>query len=304
MTPLLDAGRMPNLSSLIERGVMGNLASLQPMLSPMLWNSIATGKRPHKHGIHGFVEPDPDGTGIRPMSSRRRTAKALWNIFTQTGRTSNVVGWFCSHPAEPIDGAFVSEHYGKAGRRRQDWKLSPGTIHPPELAEELGRFRVHPTEIDLGSLTAFVPRAAEINQEEDDRLSRIATQLAECASVHASATWLMENRPADLTAVYFNTIDHLSHLCMQFHPPRRRGLSPESFELYKDVVNQTYVYQDLQLGRLVELAGEDATIIVCSDHGFHSDHMRPTWTPRLNRAGGLASPAGDVGDGGAGHPQG
>ena len=26
----------------------------------MLWTSIATGKRPYKHGIHGFSEPDPD----------------------------------------------------------------------------------------------------------------------------------------------------------------------------------------------------------------------------------------------------
>ena len=43
--PLLDAGAMPNLQRLIEGGVMGNLASLAPMLSPILWTSIATGKR-------------------------------------------------------------------------------------------------------------------------------------------------------------------------------------------------------------------------------------------------------------------
>ncbi len=48
--PLLDAGKMPNLTALIENGVMGNLSSLRPELSPMLWTSIATGKRPYKHG--------------------------------------------------------------------------------------------------------------------------------------------------------------------------------------------------------------------------------------------------------------
>ena len=61
MTPLMEQGRMPNLAGLIERGVMGNLATLQPVLSPMLWTSIATGKRPFKHGILGFTEPTPDG---------------------------------------------------------------------------------------------------------------------------------------------------------------------------------------------------------------------------------------------------
>ena len=35
---------MPTLDAFINRGVMGNLATLQPILSPMLWNSVATGK--------------------------------------------------------------------------------------------------------------------------------------------------------------------------------------------------------------------------------------------------------------------
>ncbi len=43
ITPLIEEGLMPTLDGLINRGVMGNLATLQPILSPMLWNSIATG---------------------------------------------------------------------------------------------------------------------------------------------------------------------------------------------------------------------------------------------------------------------
>ncbi|MFN7901045.1 MAG: alkaline phosphatase family protein, partial [Synechococcaceae cyanobacterium] len=40
--PLLDAGRMPNLERLARSGVVGNLSTLYPVLSPMLWTSIAT----------------------------------------------------------------------------------------------------------------------------------------------------------------------------------------------------------------------------------------------------------------------
>ena len=43
--PLIDKGFMPNLGKLIGEGVMGNLMTLDPPLSPMLWTSIATGKR-------------------------------------------------------------------------------------------------------------------------------------------------------------------------------------------------------------------------------------------------------------------
>jgi len=58
--PLMDKGEMPNLQRLVEAGAVGQIATLHPPLSPMLWTSIATGKRPFKHGIHGFAEPTPD----------------------------------------------------------------------------------------------------------------------------------------------------------------------------------------------------------------------------------------------------
>ena len=61
--PMMDAGEMPNLTKLVSGGVMGNLSTLFPVLSPMLCTSIATGKRAHKHGIHGFSEPDPGSGG-------------------------------------------------------------------------------------------------------------------------------------------------------------------------------------------------------------------------------------------------
>src|SRR5207248_4665893 len=66
--PLIDAGKMPNLGRVIEEGICGNIATLQPVLSPMLWTSIATGKRAYKHGIHGFSEPDPITGSIRRVT--------------------------------------------------------------------------------------------------------------------------------------------------------------------------------------------------------------------------------------------
>ena len=101
INPLLDAGQMPFLEMIVNQGVIGNLATLEPALSPMLWTSIATGKRADQHGVLGFIEPDPTGKGVRPVTSISRNSKALWNILTQRGLRSNVVGWWPSHPAEP-----------------------------------------------------------------------------------------------------------------------------------------------------------------------------------------------------------
>jgi hypothetical protein len=41
--PLLARGEMPHLAGLIANGVRGNLATIYPPLSPMLWTTIATG---------------------------------------------------------------------------------------------------------------------------------------------------------------------------------------------------------------------------------------------------------------------
>ena len=67
---------MPNLKHLIEHGVMGNLATLYPVLSPMLWTRIATGERADKHGIHGFHLVTPFPRCHRSAGARRPGASA------------------------------------------------------------------------------------------------------------------------------------------------------------------------------------------------------------------------------------
>ena len=294
INPLMDAGKMPNLEKLVNQGVKGNLSTLYPMLSPMLWTSIATGKRAHKHGIHGFSEPDPQSGCVRPITNLGRKVKAIWNILNQHGLKSNVVGWWPSHPAEPINGVMVSDFFQKAvAGVDQPWPMRPGTVHPQRLMEALEEFRIHPGELEGDMLLPFVPRAAEIDQHKDKRLASLAKVLAETASVHAAATAVMQMEPWDFMAVYFDGIDHFCHGFMQYHPPRLDWISEEDYELYKDVVNSGYQFHDLMLGAYLNLAGKDATIILISDHGFHPDHLRPMELP--NEAAGPADEHRDFG---------
>lgn len=280
INPLLDAGEMPFLRSVIERGVMGNLRTQHPVLSPMLWTSIATGKRPWKHGILGFAEPAPDLRSVRPVSSLSRRTKALWNILGQQGLRSNVIGWWPTHPVEPINGIMVSNHYQHAtGPIGQPWPLPPGSVHPPELARQFAGIRLHPNEVDAEQLLAFVPGAAAVDQDSDHRIASIVKILAENTSVHMAASHAMQANDWDLTAVYYDAIDHFCHGFMKYHPPRRAHIPAADYELYRDVVKTAYRYQDLMLGGLLRQAGEEATVIIVSDHGFHPDHNRPLAIP-------------------------
>src|SRR4051812_45252152 len=148
----------------------------------MLWNSIATGKRPHKHGIHGFVEVKPDGTGIRPVMSTSRKVKAIWNMLTQSGLKSQGFSWVASHPAEAMNGVCGSNLFCQLPPGgEEEWPLSPECVPPVRLEETMKSLRVHPGEIEGCHLQPFIPHADQIDQSDEfsqKTLSRMAAALA------------------------------------------------------------------------------------------------------------------------------
>lgn len=280
LTPLMDQGLMPNLQKLVEGGVKGRLATLDPPLSPTLWTSIATGKRPYQHGIHGFTEPDPSGKGIRPIYSSNRKVKAIWNILTQRNMKSNVVGWWPSHPAEPINGVMVSNFYQRAGvPLGKPWPLMNGTVHPADLSDTFAKLRIHPHELTEAHVLPFVPEARKVDQRVDQHLQTLAKIIADCSTIQSAATYVLDHTEWDFTAVYFDAIDHFCHGFMKYHPPHREHISKKDFELYKNVVNGGCIFHDMMLGRQMEMIDEDTTVVLISDHGFHPDHNRPVDIP-------------------------
>lgn len=282
IAPLLENGQMPNLERFIGAGVMGNIASLTPMLSPILWTSIATGKYADKHEILGFAEPDGASGNIRPVTSTSRKSKAIWNILSQHGLTAGVVNWFASHPAEEIDGYIVTDHFGHVvAPPDEEWPVPAGSVHPAELACELRACRVHPAETTPMQVRPFLPKLPELDHAKDNNLHHLRTLLAACATTHSVVTWLMDKQPWDFMAVYYDAIDRFAHGFMEYHPPRMGHVSREDFDRYKDVMTGCYRFHDMMLGRLVELAGEESTIILTSDHGFHCDHLRPAGTSKI-----------------------
>ncbi len=281
INPLLDAGLMPNLDKLINGGVIGNLATLDPAYSPMLWTSIATGKRPYKHGILGFTEVSPDQTRVRPVLSSSRKVRAIWDILSDKELKTHVVGWWPSHPAEAMNGVCISNMYQKhKGGINDSWPMPPKSVYPDSLTEYFSKFRVHPEELTYEHILPFVPEAARVNQKKDKRLFAIRKITAHAASLHAAFTNIIRTRDWNFAALYLDAIDHYCHGFMRYHPPKRPHIPQAPYELYKDVVTAGYRFHDMMLGRIMALAGEEATIMLISDHGFQSDHLRPEGIPK------------------------
>ncbi|HVR30509.1 MAG TPA: alkaline phosphatase family protein [Thermoanaerobaculia bacterium] len=114
--PLAEQGQLPFLATLLRQGASGRVTTLSPPLRVAVWNSVATGAYPFRHGVVSdhtldapFLHPAagltlaPWGTGFarwsRPLGVRvrdqppRSSAPPLWRIFEGPGISTAVVGW-------------------------------------------------------------------------------------------------------------------------------------------------------------------------------------------------------------------
>ena len=147
LQPLLADGRLPAIASLMARGSFGRLRSMTPTLSPVIWTSVATGKRRERHGIDHFIYTGrgPAGPETHYYTSGHRRTKAFWNVLSDHGRVVHCFGWWITFPAEPINGVMVSQTNtiaapGESGQAI--WKGTirkgiDGQVHPPEMQDRI-----------------------------------------------------------------------------------------------------------------------------------------------------------------------
>lgn len=286
--PLLAEGKMPALKSVMDRGVWGNLRTLNPPFSPVLWTSVATGKTPDKHGVLNFIEINPEKQQVHPVTVSNRKTRALWNIFTHQGIKSNIIGYWPSHPAEPINGCIVSDFFSKNTARKLTPEAVPvHSVYPESLKEEINRFCIHPDEIGAGCILPFVPRAQEIYGDAMKPLSALTKIIAQNSTVHACSTYLMEEKEWDFTAIYYDMIDKLCHGFMKYHPPKLPPVPQNMYDYYHGVVEGVYRFQDMMLEKTLSYCDEDTTVLIMSDHGFVSDNNRILKMPKISAAPAL-----------------
>lgn len=274
---LIAAGRMPTLKAAIDAGVRADLRTLEPKLSPLLWTSIATGKTPDKHGILNFLEPKADGSGLQVASSTSRAGKALWNIFSQAGVRTQTVGWYASHPAEPIVGGVVTNllQESEPPSPSSAWPLVDGAVSPEDRRECVAAQRQRAQNFPADVLRALLPAAETLGRSNARvatlcKLMAYATSIKQiaCDALRSDANW-------QCAMVFFDAIDTVGHHFMQFVPPRMTHVSDKELRQFGGVMDAIYEWHDATLREMLDAAGPDTTLILLSDHGFHCDHLRP-----------------------------
>jgi hypothetical protein len=285
--PLLREGRLPALEGLMRRGSFGTLSTLVPTKSPLIWTTVATGKVPSKHGILDFARAGVGGEW-ELYSSADRTTKALWNILSDAGQSSVVVGWWNTFPVEAISGVMVAPaNTLEQVERRHIFKPSgmekgvSGQVHPPAREDEVLAI-VEAVDRELPQLLGRLYPASWGGDDppEDANWQACRWSLRADESVRRIALDLAGTRPfPNALLAYFGAPDVVGHLFWRFHEPEAFR-HPPSAALVRElggVIARTYEHADTVLGELVARIPKDAVVIVMSDHGMTAAHVDDTF---------------------------
>lgn len=286
--PMLAEGRLPNLARLIARGAAGELRSENPLLSPLLWTTMATGKPVLEHGIADFLVKDPASGNLVPISSASRRVHALWTILPHFGLTADVVAWWATWPAEPIDGTMVTDRVAYQLFDYVDDPEGEGKVFPPEAWKSVQRALVPAEKVTYEEVRRFVDISREDfdrrwaslppERRQEDRVNHLRKILATTRSYHRIALALLE-RQADLTMMYYEGTDTVGHLFARFLPPKMTGVSDDDVRRFGSALPEFYEYADELLGELLAAADDDTVVLLVSDHGFFTGEARPASDP-------------------------
>jgi Flp pilus assembly protein TadD/arylsulfatase A-like enzyme len=279
--PLMAEGRMPHMRRLVEGGARADLLTITPMLSPVIWTTIATGVEPARHGVMDFLAPGPNGAS-EPVTSAARRAPAIWELLSEAGVRVGVTGWWATWPAEPVNGYMVTDRvaYQLFGYS-SDPRSATGKTWPPDAYKTVQPLIVPTDAIPWNQVTPYLEgtrrRPDAFDADERERLDEFRTLLAAGTTyLHAALAMRSKENPAFET-VYFEGTDTIGHLFMSYRPPRLASVDPEGFDSFRMMVDRYYENADRMLGELLE-GREGWTVIVVSDHGFASDATRPLST--------------------------
>ena len=288
LRPLIDAGKLPNFARLVRQGATGPLRSEEPMLSPLLWTTMATGRLPEEHGVLNFTVVDPK-TGERvPVSRHYRKVDAFWNMLGDAERSVEIVGWLATDPAEAVDGVMVTDKFGYLAYVPEDTsRAEDASVYPPARRSEFAPLVVHAPSVRDEDVTRFV----HLSRDEfarhrgafdaRDPVNSLIHLYASTLTFRNIALHLIERDRPDVLAVYFEWVDAVSHLFMLDSPPRSADIPVAEYERYKDAIEQAYILQDEILGEIMERMDERTVLMVISDHGFKSGEARLQDRPEI-----------------------
>lgn len=251
LTPMMNAGRMPQLQRLIESGVSGILNSTKPPITPAAWTTFMTGKGPGKHGIVDFEKYDPRANELSFNSTFEIREKTIWELLSEKNLRVGSINVPMTYPPRPVNGFMISG-FETPG-------ISADFTWPRELKQDILR------EIPHYNYKTNWRRGAggglALLKENLDYISGSFEQGWQLTQFCGDQFgW-------DVLMIVYKLVDNLQHKAWKYLDPKYNHRYPQEREMTAAV----FAALDSALGKLFEYAKRnDATVLIMSDHGHGS----------------------------------
>ncbi len=263
-------GRLPAIQKLLDRGCGGTLWSTPKAMSPADWYSFATGLNPGRHGVFYFLDRKPGTYELMHAGSRTRDGLSFWKAASLAGKKVAILHEPMTYPAEELNGVQVCGWLAPGAN-------APGYTYPTELAAELRA--EFPDFVLHTGMTEFIRRGRyDLALEKKLTSARVKGKLAR--HIYQRDNW-------DLFLTVFDETDPVSHYFWHFMDPAHPEHQPDTAQRYDEAIVDVYRVVDEEIGRLLELAPDDAHIFVMSDHGSTRNSRGALYLKGLLRAMGL-----------------
>jgi hypothetical protein len=270
---LIAQGQLPNMSQALAAGCRGDLYGAEPLFSPILWTTMASGRPADQNGFAGHIS-DLDATLLR--------CRRVWDIAEEQGLSCGAVQYLGLWPLAKAPSAFAipsffeagletrPEGYGFIGRFMQDFKekhISPRSF----IRFGWGCWR---RGMRLSTATYAVESILkDILAPREFRRKLLAYHFwIFLERLHVDLFCrLYQMKVPDLALYYFPTLDSVEHLYYRaFRPRGFREVSPEEIHWLGGVIPAVYDEADRALERLTDCLGENGRILMLSDHGMRT----------------------------------
>lgn len=260
MNPLIEQGKLPNIKRLMDKGAYGNLESIEPMLSPALWTTIATGKSFEKHGIKSFTVTPPGFKKQMPVTSNLRRTKAIWNILTDRRKKSIVINYYVTYPPEEINGTMISRlDYSPEHSYRKHLSYYKQLNYP---------YMTYPASVEPIVCNLVTQAITNLN------LTGVHKELADLLILE-KVTLNFIDQQWDFFTTYTRSTDEAGHLYWKYMEPdkfedKRWGVLEEDIERYGGRIEEIYIEADNFIGKMLSKIDKDTITIIVSDHGMRA----------------------------------
>lgn len=245
--PLGLKDRLPNLSRLIDEGIYGPLSSSIPCITVPAWTSMLASKDPGTLGFYGFRNrADYSYDRMTIATANAIQDKRVWDILSDAGKDSIVVGVPQSYPVKPLKGCLISCFLTPSIERQY--------TYPHELRYEIERvLDGRPYDLDV----------SEFRTDDKEHLLRQIWEMTEKRL--AVVKYLLREKPWDFSIFVEIGLDRIHHGFWKFWDPAHPKHEPNN--PYRNAIPTYYEYLDRALGEILGMLGDDTVVIIVSDHG-------------------------------------